>query len=113
MLKQLAFTIVLSFLCLPAAAAEELTNQQRIKSGHKMAAQWCAHCHAISPESSEKVQADVPSFDFIASKPGQTRETVENGILDPHPPMPDLRLSREAVSNLALYILSLRQPGDQ
>ncbi len=110
-LKQAAILAALGIAITPAQSAEELTDRQRIEDGRTLAAQWCAHCHAVSPQSNGTVQADVPSFGFIAQKAGQTRQSVEDAILAPHPPMPDLRLSRDTVSNLALYILSLREEG--
>ena len=109
LLQQAAFVLAASHLFSPALASEELTERQRIKTGKELALQWCAHCHAVSPEQPARVQADVPSFAFIASKTGQTRQKIENSLLSPHPPMPDLRLSRDAISNLSLYLLSLKE----
>lgn len=105
-LASLAFAAM--FAAVPASA-QPLTDQQRVSAGKALAAQWCAHCHSISPEQTGSVQADVPDFAFIANKDGQTAEGIQNSILSPHPPMPDLRLSRDTVANLSLYILSLRK----
>ena len=108
-------TIFATALCLFSvnAFAQGLTDRQRVLAGKELAAQWCAQCHVISPEQSGSIQPDVPSFAFIANKPDQTPEKIENSILAPHPPMPDLRLSRDTVLNLSLYILSLREEEKQ
>ena len=108
-LRQAAIGLLTACLFPASLAAQDLTDKQRIEAGKHLAAQWCAHCHAISPEQTGNVQADVPSFAFIANKDGQTAGKIQNSILSPHPPMPDLRLSRETVSNLTLYILTLRK----
>ena len=110
-LRQTAIGLFTLCLLPLSVSAQDLTEKQRIATGKQLATQWCAHCHKISPDYSGNVQADVPAFAFIANKPEQTAEKIQNSILSPHPPMPDLRLSRDTVFNLALYILSLRDPG--
>lgn len=92
----------------PASAQTVLTDAERIVNGLEKAKLWCAHCHVVEPNSGTVAQSDVPSFTGIAARPDQTLEKTENGILDPHPPMPDLQLSRDQVRDLSLYIMSLR-----
>ena len=84
------------------------TTAERIQNGLERSKLWCAHCHVVEPGSETAAQSDVPTFQSIAERPGQTVEKSENGILQPHPPMPDLQLSREEIRDLALYIMSLK-----
>ncbi len=101
--------LALAFLTAGIASAQTpLTDAERIANGLEKAKLWCAHCHVVEPNSGAVAQSDVPSFAGIAARPDQTLEKTENGILDPHPPMPDLQLSREQVRDLSLYIMSLR-----
>lgn len=91
----------------PVAAQTATTDAQRVESGFERSKKWCAHCHLVGPGAGKVAQSDVPTFESIARRPGQTVEKTENGIFNPHPPMPDLQLSRDNVRELALYIMSL------
>ena len=104
-----AATMIIAALALQSAVAQtELTQAQRIESGFERAKQWCAHCHLVGPAAGGVAQSDVPSFEAIAAQPDQSLENIENRVLTPHPPMPDLQLSRKALRELALYIMSLK-----
>ena len=92
---------------LPILAQTPLTDAARVENGRQMATVWCSHCHVVTPDGAQTAQAGVPSFQDIAAREGQSAERIENAILDPHPPMPDLQLARDELANLALYILSL------
>lgn len=104
-----ATLIIAAFTIQGAAAQTTLTQTQRIESGFERAKQWCAHCHLVGPGAGAVAQIDVPSFESIAARPHQSLENIENRILNPHPPMPDLQLSREVLRELALYIMSLKR----
>jgi hypothetical protein len=53
---------------------------------------------------------DVPSFAAIANKKGQTIERIAGRIVVPHPPMPQVQLTRAEIAALSTYIFSLREP---
>lgn len=89
-------------------AQTALTERDRVQQGLERSKQWCAHCHLVAPGSQAVAQPGVPTFESIAAQPDQSAEKIENGILGPHPPMPDLQLSRDNIRDLALYIMSLR-----
>ena len=84
------------------------TTAERVQNGLKLSKLWCAHCHVVEPGGATVAQSDVPTFQSIAVRPEQTVEKTENSVLQPHPPMPDLQLSREVLRDLALYIMSLK-----
>jgi cytochrome c len=72
--------------------------QPDAKSGRVLASKLCVSCHIVGPEaSSATVAADVPSFTTIANKPGQTAQAIAGAIVIPHPPMPQIQLTREEV----------------
>jgi mono/diheme cytochrome c family protein len=78
-------------------------------TGRELADKLCTGCHIVGNEvASAAVPADVPSFKAIADKPGQTTEAIAGRIVVPHPPMPEIQLTREEIGDLATYILSLR-----
>ncbi len=81
------------------------------REGQVLAEKLCISCHIIGGQAaSVSVPADVPSFVAIANKPGQTAEAIAGRIVVPHPPMPQIHLTRSEIADLAAYILSLRKP---
>lgn len=81
------------------------------KIGQELAEKLCISCHIVGLQAANaNVSADVPSFIAIANKPGQTAEAIAGRIVIPHPPMPQIHLSRDEIADLAAYILSLRKP---
>lgn len=80
------------------------------KTGKSIAEKLCVGCHIVGAEAAGKsVSADVPSFITIANKPGQTAQLIAGAIVVPHPPMPQIQLTREEIGDIAAYILTLKQ----
>ena len=75
-------------------------------SGERLARQWCASCHVVAPDQKGPA-VDVQPFSAIARMPGFNREKVAFFLLDPHPKMPNMFLSRGEAADLADYIASL------
>jgi cytochrome c len=106
----------LAVLCFAAAGIAALSGTSvwaqihpDAKSGRKIAEKLCVGCHIVGAEAAGKtVPADVPSFARIASKPGQTAQGIAGAIVVPHPPMPQIQLTREEIGDVAAYILTLK-----
>ena len=76
--------------------------------GEKLARHWCASCHIVAND--QKSGADsAPPFATIARKPGFNAGKIAQFLMDPHPKMPDMQLSREEAKDLGAYIASLAQ----
>jgi len=89
-------------------SAQGIPNASR---GREIAEKLCVTCHIVGTEvEGASVLADVPSFVTIGNKPDQTAEAIAGKIVMPHPPMPQMYLSREQIADLATYIMSLRSP---
>jgi mono/diheme cytochrome c family protein len=75
------------------------------KHGAVIAKRWCAACHVVSSEQ-KSGSADVPPFADIAR-----RRTDSNALaaflVDPHPKMPDMHLTRREIEDIVAYIRSL------
>ena len=85
-----------------AAAA----TPDRVAKGHKLAQQWCTGCHIIEPGTTSA--SDVaPPFPKIAQDKRLTADQLRVWLANPHPPMPNLSLTREEIENLVAYIGSL------
>jgi mono/diheme cytochrome c family protein len=80
-------------------------------NGQIVARKLCVNCHIVEPGGApgqRDVPAGVPSFMAIAEKPGQTEDRLTGFMLNPHPPMPQVQLTRRELDDLAAYILSLQ-----
>ena len=75
--------------------------------GRALAKRWCASCHVASPEQ-QRASADVPPFATIAKSPNFDAKQLAYFLLNPHPKMPDLPLSRSAADDIAAYIATLK-----
>jgi len=85
-----------------AAAAADASN------GGRLAARWCAACHVVAPNQ-RGTTGEAPPFATIARRPDFNAGKVALFLLDPHPKMPDMGLTRFEAADLAAYIASLRQ----
>jgi hypothetical protein len=54
-----------------------------------------------------QVTGEAPPFATIARSPGFDEQRLAFFLLDPHPKMPDMGLSRTEATDLAAYIASL------
>ncbi len=75
--------------------------------GRDLAQRWCASCHVVSTDQA-RANADAPPFTAIARSPNFDAKRLAFFLLDPHPKMPDLPLSRAAAEDVAAYIETLR-----
>lgn len=109
--KPAAIGIGLTILVLALTGTVRAQMGPDPSKGHALAERLCTSCHIIGKEAaSGTVSADVPSFAAIANKPNQTAEAIAGHIIIPHPPMPNIQLTRAEIADLTAYILSLRRP---
>jgi mono/diheme cytochrome c family protein len=93
---------LLATLSNSVAAPADPTN------GERLAKRWCASCHIVSADQTRGAD-NVPSFAAIAKTPGFSAENIGQFLLDPHPKMPDMQLTRDEARDLGAYIASLAQ----
>jgi mono/diheme cytochrome c family protein len=74
-------------------------------TGKQLAERWCQSCHVIGANQPMAV-TEAPPFASIAKKPGFDEAKVATFLLEPHPKMPSIGLSREAAADLAAFIAS-------
>jgi mono/diheme cytochrome c family protein len=72
--------------------------------GERLAKRWCAACHIVAPDQRHG-QDNVPPFATIAKIPGFDANVIARFLMDPHPKMPDMQLSRDEADDLAAYIV--------
>lgn len=76
--------------------------------GEGIAKRWCASCHAVEA-TSPKVATEAASFADIAKRPDFNEKSLAYFLLDPHPKMPDMSLTRTEAADLAAYVRSLQK----
>jgi mono/diheme cytochrome c family protein len=88
--------IFVAILATSAAAAD-------VRSGETLAKRWCAACHVVAADQRVGT-TQSPAFSRIARKPDFSEATLALFLLNPHPRMPDMNLSRNEAADLAAYI---------
>ena len=74
--------------------------------GKTLAQRWCVGCHIVGPEQ-KSATTDAPPFVSVARRPDFNESKLAFFLLDPHPKMPDMQLTRDDATDLAAYIASL------
>ena len=94
-------TGMLPFLALAALSSAAVAADAI--NGETLAKRWCAACHVVaSDQQSGSTQA--PPFSAIADKSGFDPGKLALFLLEPHPKMPNMNLSRNEAADLAAYI---------
>lgn len=75
--------------------------------GRNLAETWCASCHLVSAEQ-QVTTTEAPPFETLAQRSPDDLGWLRAFLADPHPPMPQLSLTRDEIRDLAAYIASLR-----
>ncbi len=75
--------------------------------GKTLAKRWCASCHLVAQNQTSATD-QAPPFASIARMPDFDANKLAFLLLQPHPNMPNLALSRAEVADLADYIATLK-----
>ncbi|MGV3633457.1 MAG: c-type cytochrome [Pseudorhodoplanes sp.] len=73
------------------------------QNGGVLAQRWCAACHIVSKDQTKGTDG-VPSFSTIANRSDFSGEQLAFFLLNPHPVMPSMTLTRNEARDLAAYI---------
>jgi len=102
MSRSIAALLFVTILAVPAGAwAADAAN------GKKLAERWCVTCHIVSQQQKSGT-TQAPPFSEIAKRPHVDAPMVAFFLMNPHPKMPDMNLSRTEAADLAAYIVSLK-----
>ncbi len=104
-MASLSRATILTGLAAAAAFAAAPAFAGDAQKGAVIAKRWCASCHVVAKDQTSAV-ADAPSFFEIAQR-RTDRKALSNFLVDPHPPMPDMHLSRREIDDIVTYIRSL------
>jgi len=101
--------VAIACLCLISvpAVAQKLPGDPG--AGRAVAQRGCAQCHVIGESEGQAAVNGVPTFAGLARDPSMTEARLQGFMQAPHPPMPDLALTRREINDVTSYILSLRK----
>ena len=74
-----------------------------MRSGKRLAERWCASCHVVPPDQ-QHGNTQAPPFSEIGRRPHIDAPMIALFLLNPHPKMPDMNLSRIEAGDIAAYI---------
>jgi mono/diheme cytochrome c family protein len=74
--------------------------------GEQLARRWCASCHVVADDQ-RQASSDAPPFSTVARERNFNANRLAFFLLDPHPKMPNMALTRVEATDLAAYISSL------
>ena len=100
------FLVTCAFLSGIAVFGSSAGFAADVGHGRALAQRWCATCHLVMPEQ-RQASADVPPFATIARMPDFDAPRLVFFLLEPHPKMPNMALTRSEATDLAAYIGSL------
>ena len=96
---QMTLLIATVIMCVPVHAADP-------DNGKRLSERWCASCHVVSPDQRQG-STDAPAFSAIGRQAGLDPGRLALFLLDPHPKMPNMSLTRTEAADIADYIRSL------
>ena len=99
-MHRIATTLLSSLVAVTVANTAALADAA---NGEKLARRWCASCHVVATDQRQGNTQASP-FSAMAKIPGLNAEKIALFLLAPHPPMPDMSLSRNEAADLAAYI---------
>jgi mono/diheme cytochrome c family protein len=76
--------------------------------GKAIAERWCASCHLVENAQKSAPTDQAPPFTSLAARPDFSAARLALLLLEPHPNMPKLALSRSEIADLADYIQTLK-----
>ena len=94
---------IAAFACFQVASARAADPER----GAELANQWCSSCHLVS-DSQVSATTEAPPFATIARRSPDETAALAGFLADPHPPMPNLSLTREEIRDFLAYIASLK-----
>jgi mono/diheme cytochrome c family protein len=76
-------------------------------NGERLAIRWCVVCHVVASDQRQSA-GEVTPFHEIAKRPDFDAAKLAFFLLNPHPVMPNMGLSRSEAADLAAYIDTLK-----
>src|SRR5262252_1725838 len=88
------------------AVVSTAANAADADHGRTLARRWCATCHVVAANQ-QRPTGEAPPFAVIAKRTDFEATRLTNFLLDPHPKMPNMSLTRTEAADLVAYIATL------
>jgi mono/diheme cytochrome c family protein len=92
-----------AFVAMAATSAFAADRSQ----GETLVQRWCSSCHLVGPQQQGSTTEATP-FTVVAKRTDFDASKLAFFLLDPHPKMPNMQLSRTEAADIAAYIASLK-----
>jgi mono/diheme cytochrome c family protein len=85
--------------------SEQTLAQGDPEAGRDLVRSWCTACHVVDLEGTG---ADAgPALPALLAGKQRSADEIRGWLADPHPPMPNLNLSRQEIEDILAYLESL------
>jgi mono/diheme cytochrome c family protein len=81
--------------------------RRRSSQGETLVQRWCSSCHIVGPQQQGSTTEATP-FTVVATRTDFDASKLAFFLLDPHPKMPNMQLSRTEAAGIAAFIASLK-----
>lgn len=101
-------SIIRAFAFLAAFAASQTAHSAvpgNAVRGKDLVMRSCITCHA--PDATQRTADTAPPLSFIARDNKERPAFIRGWLMDPHPPMPGIMLSRQQIDDIIAYLETL------
>lgn len=105
-MTSLSLTKIALALMLAASSVAQATAADADR-GKRLTEQSCDQCHVIG--NGNRGTDAAPPLPVIAQQKGKDPQWIKTWLVAPHPPMPNLNLSRQEIDDITAYLTSLNQ----
>ena len=92
---------VISIVCATAA----LAAAGNAEAGRQFVMRSCSSCHAT--EAAKTATDNAPPFSAVAKTNKDNPAWIRGWLMAPHPPMPNISLSRQQIDDIVAYLSTL------
>ena len=98
----------LTILALSVPLLASAVAKADVANGKRLAERWCNACHIVSPEQ-KAATTDASPFPGMSRQSSIDPARLALFLLEPHPKMPGMSLTRTEAADIASYINSVAQ----
>ena len=75
------------------------------EAGRQLVVRSCSSCHAI--DTAKTASDNAPPFAAVAKTNKERPAWIRGWLMEPHPPMPNISLSRQQIDDIVAYLGTL------
>jgi mono/diheme cytochrome c family protein len=101
-------TMLITLTAMIGHAAIAQAASGNAEAGRQLVMRSCSSCHAT--ESAKTATDNAPPFSAVAKSNRERPAWIRGWLMSPHPPMPNISLSRQQIDDIVAYLGTL--PSD-